>query len=393
MARTKKSPRGPKTSAPSPSTPASRRPLNALFVLAFLGLSAIFTWLMRVETVLNDVPPNFQSVVESAAFENGTPLETRYTGVKPVDEAAAFLVAAFLAGSAGWDAGVKAQQAYFLMNWFAIVCIWSIEASRRRNAGRLISFVALFALLYQVIGAAVIAPLYYALYAFTSAGDEYYFQGREVPSGYARAVLPATVLGYLVPTVALYYVPWGDIKTVQYLTAFWQLSPLYASALLVLLSFFTPSSSSSAVAKNGDVKHLKRVYLVLGLVSAVSHISTLYFCLTSGNPQLSLSYVFLPNRASWKDSMALGLHYIFQIDFFGAFGATLFWCWLVVYDVLRILGKPGVGDLVKTVLGLTFSALVTGPGTTIAMVCSWREDRLVMIESGVKGTWKKPKAA
>ncbi|KAI1408441.1 hypothetical protein F5Y13DRAFT_172453 [Hypoxylon sp. FL1857] len=391
MTRTNKPPRGPK--APAPVIPSSRRPLNALFLLAFLGLAALFAWLMRVETVLNDVPANFQSVVESAAFENGTPLESRYTGVKAIDEAVKFLVAAFLAGSAGWDVGVKAQQAYFLMNWFAVVCAWSVEASRRRNAGRLISFVALFSLLYQVIGGAIIAPLYYATYVFTSAGDAYYFQGREVPSGYARALLPSVVLGYLVPTVALYYVPWSDVKMVQYLTAFWQPSPIYVSALLLLFSFLVPSSSPSAVAKNGDVKYLKRVYLVAGLVSTVTHVSTLYFCLTSDNPQLSLSYVFLPNRASWKDSMALGLHYIFQVDFWGAFGAALFWCWLATYDVLRILGKPGVGDLVKTVLGLAFFTLVAGPGTTIALVCNWREDRLVMIESGIRGTWKKPKVA
>ncbi|KAI0833112.1 hypothetical protein F5Y06DRAFT_182414 [Hypoxylon sp. FL0890] len=391
MAWTNKPPRGP--SAPAPVIPSSRRPFNALFLLGFLGLAAVSAWLMRIETVLNDVPVNFQPVVESAAFENGTPLETRYTGIKAVDETVKFLVAAFLAGTAGWDAGAKAQQTYFIMNWFAVVCFWSVEACRRRNTGRLISFVALFSLLYQVIGGAIIAPLYYAAYVYASAGDAYYFQGREVPSSYARALLPATVLGYLVPTVALYYVPLSDVKTVQYLTAFWQPSPIYVSVLLLLFSFLAPSSSPSTGAKNGDVKHLKRVYLIAGLVSAVAHVSTLYSCLTSDNPQLSLSYVFLPNRALWKDSMTLGLHYIFQIDFWCAFGAALFWCWIVVYDILRILGKPGVGDLVKTVLGIGFVTILAGPGTTIAMVCDWREDRLVMIESGVKGTWQKPKAA
>lgn len=49
------------------------------------------------------------------------------------------LVTAFLAGTAGWDIGVKAQQAYFLMNWFAVVVMWAVESSRTRNAGRLVS--------------------------------------------------------------------------------------------------------------------------------------------------------------------------------------------------------------------------------------------------------------
>jgi hypothetical protein len=136
MAKTK-----PKGTAPTTAAvnPPARRPFTALFFLVFLALAAVSTWLMRVETVLNDVPVNFQSVVEAARFENGTPIEIHYTGFGVVDEAAKFLVAAFLAGPAGWDAGIRAQQIYFLMNFFAIVCVWGVEASRRRNAGKLFS--------------------------------------------------------------------------------------------------------------------------------------------------------------------------------------------------------------------------------------------------------------
>ncbi|KAI1462589.1 hypothetical protein F4805DRAFT_2388 [Annulohypoxylon moriforme] len=366
--------------------PTTQRPLNILFLLAFSSLAGLFTYLMRVDTVLNEVPSNFQSVVESSTLENGTPLVTHYTGVKAIDELAKFLVTAFIAGTAGWDVGVKAQQSYFLMNWFAVVCVWTVESSRRRNAGRLVSFAALFGLLYQIIGAAVIAPVYYAAYVFTSRGDAYHLQGREVPIGYARALFPAAVLGYLVPTVALYYGAW-DIQTVQFLTAFWQPSPILVSALLLIFSFIT---SSSTTAKNGDVKYLKLVYLLAGFVSSVSHFSTIYLSLTSDNPQLSLSYIFLPNRETWKDSMALGLHYIFQVDFFGAFGSTLFWSWLVTYDTLRVQGRSSVSSLVQAVFGIGITTLVAGPGTAIMMVSNWRENMLAAVESG---NGKKPKAA
>ncbi|KAI1104774.1 hypothetical protein F4804DRAFT_351748 [Jackrogersella minutella] len=366
----------PGAAPPSP-TPSTRRPLNTLFLLLFLATSAVFTWLMRVDTVRNDVPTGFQSVMETSALDNGVPLVASYTGVRAVDEISKLLVAAFIAGTAGWDAGVHEQQAYFLMNWFPVVCVCCVEGARTRNAGRVVSYVALLSAFYQTLGAGIVLPLYYAAY------------GREVPIASARVLLPAAVLGYLAPTAALWYVPWGDVTTVQHLTLFWQPSPIYVSALVSLFSFFAPS----ATAKNGDVKHLKRVYLAAGIVSTASHFLMLYNCLTSDNPQLSLSYVFLPNRAAWKDSMTMGLHYIFQWDFFGAFGSLLFWCWLVVYDVLRILGQSGPLPLIKTVFGIAFVTLVASPGTAIAMVCSWREDRLVMIESGIRGTLKKPKAA
>ncbi|KAL7623235.1 hypothetical protein AAE478_006916 [Parahypoxylon ruwenzoriense] len=375
----------------------ARRPHNALFLLVFLAGAGVFGWLMRVSPALANVPAGFVSAVEDARFADGTPLETWYTGLAALDGAAKFLVAAFLAGPARWDAGVHAQQSHFLVNWFAVLCVWNVEACRRRNAGRLVSFMALFALLYQTIGVTVIAPLYYALYVQLSAGDAYHSSGREVPLAYARTLLPAAVLGYLVPTVALYYIPWSDIATLQYVTALWQPSPIFVSVLLLCFSFLLPPSSSSAASsKNADVKHLKRIYLVAGLVSAAAHISTLYNCLasSSGNPQLSLSYVFLPNKAAWRGSMAAGLHYIFQWDFWGTFTASLFWCWLVVYDVLRILiGKPSAVQLFQAVLGIGLVALVAGPGAAIVAVWNWREDRLVMIENGVRGTWKKPKAA
>lgn len=230
------------------------------------------------------------------------------------------------------------------------------------------------------------------MYVVTSKGDEYYYQGREVPIGYARAFLPTVLLGYLLPTVALYYIPSEDVKMVQYVTAIWQPFPLFICVLLLVFSVFMSSSPSAANKKDGDIPHLKRVYLVAGLVATAVHVSTIYTCVTSSDPQLSLGYVFLPDKGLWKDNMALGLHYIFQWDFWGAYGSSLFWCWLVVYDVLRLLiGKPNLVQLIQMALGIGFLTLIAGPGTTIVTVWNWREDRLVMIENGVKGTLKKPK--
>ncbi|KAI0179249.1 hypothetical protein GGR52DRAFT_535478 [Hypoxylon sp. FL1284] len=399
MARTKA--KGTAASTPTSSAPLSsaasarRRPFNALFISVFLAIAAVTTWLMRVETQLSGVPVGFMSVVEAGRFADGTPLEARYTGIGVVDGLAQFLVTAFLSGTARWDVGVHLQQSYFLVgNWFPVVCVWMVEACRRRNAGRLISRVTLIGLFYQVASVCTTAPLYCVLCVYASAGDAYYRQGRQVPLSYAKALLPATLLGYLVPTAALYYVPWGDVKTVQYMTALWQPFPLFVGAALLIFSFVVPVSPSEASKKDGDVRYLKRVYLVAGLVSAAVHISTVYTCVTSSDPKLSLSYVLLPDKSIWKDSMASGLHYIFQWDFWGAFAASLLWCWIVVYDVLRLLiGKPSAIQLVQMVLGIGFVALVAGPGTAMVMVWNWREDRLVMIENGVKGTWKKPKAA
>ncbi|KAI1389929.1 uncharacterized protein F4822DRAFT_400267 [Hypoxylon trugodes] len=380
-----------KSKAAKPSIPTSRRPYNALFISAFIALATIFGVLMRVDTAINGVPIDLPEIVEAGHFPNGVPIVKRYTGIEAIDTVAQFFVAVFLAGPLGWDPGAQAQQRHFLLNWFAVVCVWSAEAYRGRNKGRIITFLTPLAILYQTVGACVIAPLYYAFYLYSSSQDAYHFQGREVSPAYAKVLLPAAVLGYLVPSIALWYTPWSNNNAAQYLAAFWQISPLIAGALIPIFSFFVPSSSTKA--KNSDVKHLRVLYIVTALICAAEHIHTLYSCFTSDDPRVSFSYVFLPDRATMKDSMTLGLHYIMQLDFWGVFISALFWCWIVLYDSMRILGGYTTSHLIQNFLGLVFHALVIGPGATLALVYHWREERLVMIESGVKGSWKKPKAA
>ncbi|KAI1081345.1 hypothetical protein F5B20DRAFT_61567 [Whalleya microplaca] len=379
-----------------PAPAASRRPLNAFITLTFVALSALFAYLMHVRPVLEGVPINFQAQVDAAVFDNGTPLATRYTGIRPLDEVCRFLVVAFLAGPASWDLGVRAQQIHFFGNFFAVVCIWNVEACRRRNAERLISFTALFAILYQTIGAAIIMPLYYAASVYSSSGDAYYTSGREVPQSYALTILPSAVLGYLVPTI-LMYLPWSSIGTTQQLVAFWQVSFLFVNVLLFAFSFLVPVSTSPLPKKRNtaDLKPLKSIYLVAALVSAITHLGTLYTCLTSPHPQLSLRYVFVPTQTTWKDSTAQGLHYIFQWDWWGAYASSLLWCWVAAWDVQRLEGRAlGVVQLVLIACRIAVVAVLAGPGAAMAVVWSWREERLVGIEDedGDRGTGRKVKA-
>jgi hypothetical protein len=156
-----------------------------------------------------------------------------------------------------------------------------------------------------VAGAAII-PLYYLAYAVISQNDSYLTQGRALERGQAKALLPALVIGYLVPTIAL-YIPWGDADVTQNLTALWQVSPAIPNLLLPLFSSFAASGANSDSERAGDVKYLKRIYLAIGIVSMVTQFATFYVCLTSDNPELTLSYVFLPNKSMWKESTVLGL--------------------------------------------------------------------------------------
>jgi hypothetical protein len=96
-------------------------------------------WFIRIEPALNDVPIRFQAVIETARLEDGTPLKTRYTGIPVVDSVLLLLVAAFSAGALGLDDGVRLQQIHFLVSFFSVVCIFNVEACRKRNAKSAIS--------------------------------------------------------------------------------------------------------------------------------------------------------------------------------------------------------------------------------------------------------------
>lgn len=250
-----------------------------------------------------------------------------------------------------------------------------------------------WAVFYQTVAGAAIIPLYYLAYAVTSREKDYLAAGRQVPLGCARALLPALVVGYLVPTIAL-YIPWGDLSITQNLTALWQIAPALPNVLLlVLVPLLSPSLSStgpeSGTSTTRDVRHLKRIYLVIGIASTITQLATWYICLTSTNPQLSLSYVFLPNKALWKESAALGLHYIFQWDFWIIYASSLAWCWLVVMDALtKLRGRVYLYQRVLAAGNILLVTLVAGPGTALALVWNAREETMLEIEQAAQ----KPKA-
>ncbi|KAI0206720.1 hypothetical protein F4808DRAFT_4480 [Astrocystis sublimbata] len=383
MARTKKNTK-------KAAVPKTTRPYNALFVTILAVAAAAALWWMRIETGMKGIPLNFVENVEARTYPNGMPMRTHYTGIEAIDNGLLFLVAAFIAGPLAWDEGVRLHQLHFLVQFFAVIAVWNVEACRARHSWKLVSFTGLFVLFYQTIAGAAIIPLYYIAFLLTSSSDAYYVGGRQVTPSYARSLLLSISVGYLLPTLAMYY-PFFPPSVTQFLVFLWQPSPGFVNILLFTgsLCISAVSSSSAQAPKTADVKHLKRIYLVAGLVCAINHLVTLYVCATSTHPQLSFTYVFLPDRSTMEASTTAGLHYIFQIDWWGCFLPTLLWAWISVSDVYRLLlGGAGVGPLIKWAVYIVGLTVALGPGSMLAVVWYWREEKLVALESGKRA---KPK--
>jgi hypothetical protein len=134
MARTKPT----ESNFPITRTTATR-PYNTLLVSIFAVAAVAALWLMRIETAIKGIPADFIEHVEARVYPTGTAMRTRYTGIEVVDSGLLFLVAAFAAGPLGWDEGVRVQQLHFLVQFFAVIAVWNVEACRDRNSWKLIS--------------------------------------------------------------------------------------------------------------------------------------------------------------------------------------------------------------------------------------------------------------
>ncbi|KAK3311780.1 hypothetical protein B0H66DRAFT_571455 [Apodospora peruviana] len=355
--------------------------------LALLGL-----WKLRIEPGIHKVPVDFELLVfQRQQLGDGSPLRTRYTGLAWLDALLSMLVGAFMPGVAGWPElpTVRMQQMYFLVQWFAVVCVWAVEGYRVRNVRRVVSYTTVFAILYQIIGGAFIVPVYYIFHAIASKPSDYYLASRgggsQVRSTFeANSLLPALVLGYLTPTIAL-YLPWGNQDLLQVLAAIWQPAPFIPNLLVGVASIIFSCSPSGDKTARKSPNPVFIVYIVSGVICAAAHIAFVSTCLTS--PNLSLASVLLPNMTTWKRDIAHGLLFMFQWDFWVCFASTLLWCWVSVADTLRVVGSStssGSG-LVKAGVGIVLLSIVAGPGAAVAATWYWVDDRMCELEEAKDG--------
>ena len=194
-------------------------------------------------------------------------------------------------------------------------------------------------------------------------------------TSYAKALLPALAIGYLVPTIILFW-PWKDINTVQLVIALWQPAPLFPILLLAVLPKILSSSSTKIATGDDSTAQLRRLYAFTGLVTACVHIGVLYAVYTSSNPEVSFERVFIPVIVRGRIDPSKGLAFIFQIDFWIIFGASLLWAWQAVFD-LRLIGVTNASPLQAAIL-ILITSVVLGPGAAICGVWYWREGVLAL---------------
>jgi len=122
------------TKQPAKALPGRGGFAVVLLTSIFIVLSGLGALLIRVSTLRSGVSDDLAQIVSTRRFiDRDIALRADYTGIGLIDQGLGTLIAAFMAGPAGWDVGFQVQMAYFLVSWYSVLSIWSIESLRKRN--------------------------------------------------------------------------------------------------------------------------------------------------------------------------------------------------------------------------------------------------------------------
>jgi hypothetical protein len=112
----------------------------------FIGFFAIYSilvavgiYFLHIDSASSIVPDAMQAVTEAGnwrGFGHDVPVRSNYTGIWWFDSGLTFLVVAFMPGAGALDTGFWIQQLYFLVSFFAVISIWTVEACRDGNKKR-----------------------------------------------------------------------------------------------------------------------------------------------------------------------------------------------------------------------------------------------------------------
>lgn len=126
------------------SPPPPRGAQGWLFAIAYLTCSVLAFTQIRYAAVQSGLSEDMAIVTATRRFiDRDIPLRSSYTNIESIDVGIGTLVAAFMAGPAGWDKGFQLQMFYFLVSFFSVIAVWSVESVRKGHRGALISLYVL----------------------------------------------------------------------------------------------------------------------------------------------------------------------------------------------------------------------------------------------------------
>lgn len=206
----------------------------------------------------------------------------------------------------------------------------------------------------------------------------------------AHMLFPAIVIGFLLPSAALFLFPAGTVVSLdrkQIIAAVWQPFPIYIAVAYRLLGGLADNPRSEAPERkprdNQAFTPLKRAYILSGLLSALSHWMILVPSLLTTDPSYSFMHVFVPypfhsylGISTSLPSYRLSIRLLFQNDWLTAtVAAYVFFGWMRC-ELSRRSESAGAKTLGKWVWFMVAWTVIGGPGAAIAWAAIDREEQI-----------------
>ncbi|GFF55468.1 levodione reductase [Aspergillus lentulus] len=350
----------------------------------FHGLALVATLLLWGLSAWNGTVKALILAVYHAKLADGTPLQTRYTGIQLIDVPIALLVAFFFYGTNGSVPGYQ----LFLLDAYSTLqsaFIWLyVESFRQSEKPRWIAQPVVFGLLWQGFGAAISLPLYYALHlswllrapqAATSAVD---------PRG-ARVVHAGFLLGAFFPAVLGMLPTWTgaaarSASDHQRILAAWQPDPLWVSWVQLALAFglsrLRRTEARGPSPQDRTSWWIRGAYLLAATSSVSGHLYTMATALS--DRQLSLWHMYIPS--GWygpsgvsDDILIRGPWLFLQWDLIIISLSSVSWVLAILHQAF---GKNCGLWTLKVGLILVLGSVLIGPGGTVSLALAIREAQL-----------------
>lgn len=318
---------------------------------------------------------DLDKVVNAGKFEGHDQLMKNFDHIPVLGTSMSYLIAVYFPATESWDIGFWFLTFYLSMSELVVFATWTVESCRARNRAALSRGSVVFGSISNVTAIAFGCCVYYLQDNLsTSNPTKWWTSSMYVPPEKAAAVLPAALLGMMVPTLLMFNL-WLPSELRQYLTIAWMFSPWY---LYILHKYFTrwysttSTGTTTSAARANSISHLRRLYIVLGLITGIMHVLTVSYALISTDENVSLGGIFL---FRYFDGMSLyeGDHMIFLWDMYVTVGALVVWCVLST----RAMNRAGViqVNMLEVIFGVSVGSVLIGPAATASMCCLWRETR------------------
>ncbi|EUC51246.1 hypothetical protein COCMIDRAFT_79568 [Bipolaris oryzae ATCC 44560] len=355
--------------------PSQKRTISkAVAIIGYLGLVCFAGYTLGVVPMADGTMDVIETAIKEGVYKGQAQKMLNFDHVPVLGSNMNTLIAAYFPAIESWDTGYRLLTLNLALSEFVIIAIWLVESLRARNYLTPVRWAILFFTLSKVSAIAIMAPLFFLIENLCTGNPQTWWPSALYSrSTQANTLLPALILGMLVPTLLMFF-PFQESNTRQMMAIAWMFSPIYVYVLQSVLGCI--ANLVSVKGSGGWSKSKKSegwLFLASLVISICAHFYTVAQSLTSDDPQAALSRIFVPRPDNGISSYQ-GHHNMFLWDYYILMASGVLWCFITARNMER-------AKIIKaqwTMLTIAFAVgiITIGPAASISAFCLWRVSKI-----------------